>query len=310
MSLIDVLFLLINPKLLDNFGGEIPYHSTKTNREVLMAALNPGAQRDQEAVWCRLSSKLTAKCRSPSPERQPSNSLISGRLVIHNIIFFEYAQTHLIEFHHFHSTWLESFKEIPCFIPSPKTSRLIPFAILEVSFGVLRGFQHKPNPIRNMFHVGPFRTIPRFMSMHVQPQVFQVQCSALSVFCFWDSLSEVFKPKPFRTFSWTQAWWTWSFFPTTCSQCGRGPPLQWQLHVPRRQVAKCRTKWQHHGHFWQFRTSKATISISAGQPWDHSLGASPAFKAVTIALAWACQRLWARFQGNWLPGVSTPWPFM
>jgi hypothetical protein len=50
MSLIDVLFPLINPKLLDNFGGEIPYHSTKTNREVLMAALNPGAQRDQEAV--------------------------------------------------------------------------------------------------------------------------------------------------------------------------------------------------------------------------------------------------------------------
>jgi hypothetical protein len=34
MSLIDVLFPLINPKLLDNFGGEIPYHSTKTNREV------------------------------------------------------------------------------------------------------------------------------------------------------------------------------------------------------------------------------------------------------------------------------------
>ena len=83
------------------------------------------------------------------------------------VLFPSMSKCTLIEVDQFHSTWLEIFKEILCFIPSPKSSRLIPFTILGVSFGVLRGFQHKPSPIRNMFHVGPFWTIPRLMSMHV-----------------------------------------------------------------------------------------------------------------------------------------------
>ena len=187
MSLLDVLFPLIQPQLLGNFGGAIPYHSTKTNKDVLMAALNPGAQRDQEAVWCILSSKLTAKCRSRSPEWQPPSSLMSGRLVIHAVVFCEYVQMRpdrswSIPFH-----VIGKFQGNPVFHPKPKNSQIHPPHHFGGKFGVLRGL-HNINPTRFATCVmwGHFEPSQDSWACMYNPNCFSAV--SLSVFCCWDSL--------------------------------------------------------------------------------------------------------------------------
>ena len=59
------------------------------------------------------------------------------------------------------------------FIPCPKTSRFITSPIRKIGFRVLWGFQEKPNPVFDMFHVRPCFGVPTFFSMHVQPQLFE-----------------------------------------------------------------------------------------------------------------------------------------
>ena len=59
------------------------------------------------------------------------------------------------------------------FFPCPKTSRFITSPIRKIGFRVLWGFQEKPNPVFDMFHVRPCFGVPTLFSMHVQPQLFE-----------------------------------------------------------------------------------------------------------------------------------------
>ena len=230
-----------NPKLLDNFGGAIPHHSTKTNKDVLVAALNPGAQRDQEAVWCILSSKLTAKCRSRSPEWQPSSSLMSGRLVIHALVFFcEYVQMRpdrswSIPFH-----VIGKFQGNPVFHPKPKNSQIHPPHHFGGKRGVLRGL-HNINPSRFATCVmrGHFEPSQDSWACMYNPNCFSA--ASLSVFCCWDSLRcsnpnlsgpflerNLGGPGVFQQPAHSTTWWS---------------PHYMQLwHAPMQQVAKGRPK--------------------------------------------------------------------